>query len=152
MRLTKITLALLSAGALGAGGFAGTALAAGAMRAPAAQLPAEVVQGQVRYVSGGIGHDEAMAFERAERRYPLSLEFAQRAKPRNEFTADVKVMIRDAKGKLALHTVSQGPFLLAKLLAGRYDVKATQDGRTLDRHVVVADGKHAHVGFLWPQA
>jgi len=149
MRLSRITLALISAGMLWA---AGAATAATAMDGSAAKLPAETVQGQARYISGGIGRGEALAFEHAQSRYPLSLEFAQKAKPHDEFTAGVKVMVRDARGKIALATVSQGPFLLAKLPAGRYDIKATQDGRTLERHATVTDGGHAHVAFVWPQA
>jgi hypothetical protein len=133
---------------------AGTVLAtstafAATAQPDAAKLPAEKVQGEVHYVSGGIGHDEALAFERAEHRYPLALEFANKAKPRNEFTADVKVVIRDAKGKTMLDTVSDGPFLFAKLPAGRYDIKATQDDKTLERHATVVKGKPAHIGFLW---
>ncbi len=127
-----------------------TAFAAAAHQDATTKLPAEMVQGQVRYVTGGIGHDEALAFERAERRYPLGLEFAKKAKPHNEFTADVKVVIRDTKGKTVLDTVSSGPFLLAKLPAGRYDIKATQDAKTLERHVTLIKGKPARVGFLWP--
>jgi hypothetical protein len=113
-------------------------------------LPAEMVQGQVRYVSGGIGKDEAQAFRQAERRYPLALEFANQTKPHDEFTADVRVVIRDAKGDTVLDTVAGGPFLLAKLPAGRYEIKATQAGKMLERHANIVEGKPLHVGFLWP--
>lgn len=129
-----------------------TAFAAVAPHDATTKLPAEMVQGQVRYVSGGIGLDEARAFRQAERRYPLTLEFANKAKPRDEFTADVRVVIRDAKGDTVLDTVSGGPFLLAKLPAGRYDVKATQGGKTLERHALIAEAKPSHVGFLWHAA
>lgn len=151
MKLGRLTLALLSAGALCAGASAPAAYAAAAKHEPAATLPPETVMGQVRYVSGGIGHGEAIAFERARDRYPLSLEFALQAKPRDEFTADVKVSIRDASGKVALLALSQGPFLLARLPAGIYDVKATHRGKTLERHVNVAEDKHAHLNFVWPK-
>ena len=114
------------------------------------KLPKEMVQGQVRYVSGGIGHEEALAFERAARSYPLTLEFAKAAKPRNEFMADVKVVIRDSNGNTVLDTVSGGPFLLAKLPAGRYDINATWNGKSIDRHAYVAEGKPIHLGLLWP--
>jgi hypothetical protein len=135
--------------------FVGTALATSTAFAAVAhhdamtKLPAEMVQGQVRYVSGGIGLDEARAFRQAERQYPLTLEFANKAKPRDEFTADVRVVIRDANGNMVLDAVSSGPFLLAKLPAGRYDIKATQDGKTLERHATVVEAKPKHVGFLW---
>jgi len=127
-----------------------TAFAAIAHQAATARLPAETIQGDVRYVSGGIGLDQASAFRKAAHRYPLSLLFADKAKPRNEFTADVKVVIRDAKSNAVLDTVSAGPFLLAKLPAGRYDIKATQGGKTLERRVTIAEGRPTHVGFLWP--
>lgn len=128
---------------------ASMALAAAPHPDASAHLPGELVQGQVHYVTGGIGLDEALAFRRAERRYPLAMEFADKAKPHDEFTAGVKVIVRDAKGKTVLDAVSDGPFLLAKLPAGSYDIKATQDGRTLERHAVVAAGKSARLGFLW---
>lgn len=113
------------------------------------KLPPESVQGVARYVSGGVGHDQAMAFRHAEHKYPLALEFAVKAKPRDEFTANVKVHIRDAKGKTVLDTTSSGPFLLARLPEGKYDIKATQGGKTLERHVAVLDRKPVHVGFVW---
>jgi hypothetical protein len=142
MKLTKIIIA-------------GTVLATSTVFAAPSQpvatgkLPAETVQGQVRYITGGIGHDEALAFRQAERHYPLGLEFAIKAKPRNEYAADVAVVIRDAKGKTVLDTVSSGPFLLAKLPAGRYDLKAKRDDKTLERHATVIDAKPTHVDFLW---
>ena len=152
MKLTRFTLALLSAGTLCAGTSVQAASAKAAKVDPAAKLPMESAQGDVRYVTGGVGHGEALAFERAEKSYPLSLEFAMKARPRDEFVADVSVSIRDANGKTSLDAKSQGPFLLAKLPAGRYDIKATMDGKTLERHATVVDGKSAHVSFVWPQA
>lgn len=126
-----------------------SAFAASAHPDVTAKLPAEMVQGEVRYVSGGIGHKEALAFRSAEHRYSLGLEFADKAKRRDEFTADVKVVIRDAKGKTVLDAVSYGPFLLARLPAGRYDIKATEGTTTIERHATVVQGKPTHVGFLW---
>jgi hypothetical protein len=143
------TLHLIAAGALLA---ASPAFAATVHHDATGRLPAESAQGTVHYVSGGIGHDEAMAFRHAERKYPLSLEFAVKAKPRDEFTADVKVLIRDAKGKTVLDTTSTGPFLLARLPGGMYDIKVTQDGKTFERHISLVDRKPMHVGFVWPSA
>ena len=113
-------------------------------------LPAEKIAGQVRYVTGGVSHEEAEAFRHAQRDYSLALEFGNQTKPRAEFTADVNVLIRDARGNTVLDTVSDGPFLLARLPAGRYSIRATQNGRTLDRVATVAGGKSTHVAFLWP--
>src|SRR3989442_605745 len=83
-------------------------------------LPSEQTQGTETYVSGGIGQDEAQAFEAAAAQYPLALEFAIKHAPRAEYTADVHVIVTDVKGQHVLDTRSDGPFLLAKLPAGRY--------------------------------
>jgi len=112
-------------------------------------LPPEQTQGAVTYRSGGIGQDEAQAFEAAEKQYPLSLEFVINRKPRAEFTADVHVTIADAHGKSLLDTQSEGPFLLAKLPAGRYTVTAKRQGQTLTKTVHVATHKPAHMMFRW---
>lgn len=113
-------------------------------------LPPEQTQGAVTYVSGGIGQDEAQAFEAAAAQYPLALEFAIKHTPRAEYTADVHVVVTDAQGTRVLDTNSDGPFLLAKLPAGRYTVTAERHQQTLTRTVHVATHKPTHVMFLWP--
>lgn len=52
-----------------------------------ATLPAEQHQGNVAYVSSGVGKDEAIAFEKAAANYPLTLEFvgSQASRPRRAF-------------------------------------------------------------------
>jgi len=112
-------------------------------------LPPVQTQGEVTYVSGGVGHDQTQAFEAAARQYPLDLEFAIKHRPHAEFTANVHVIITDAQGTRVLDTHSDGPFLLAKLPAGRYTVTAEQQHQTLTRTVHVASHKSAHVMFLW---
>lgn len=112
-------------------------------------LPPEQTQGAVTYVSGGIGQDEAQAFEAAATQYPLALEFAIKHAPRAEYAADVHVMITDAQGRRVLDTHSDGPFLLAKLPMGRYTVTAERQQQTLTRTVRVATHKPTHVLFLW---
>jgi hypothetical protein len=58
-------------------------------------------------------------------------------------------VITDAQGKRVLDTQSKGPFLSAKLPAGRYTVTAEQHQQTLTRTVHVATHKPTHVRFLW---
>jgi hypothetical protein len=112
-------------------------------------LPPAQTQGVVTYVSGGIGRKQAQAFEAAAGQYPLDLEFASTHTPRAQFTADVHVIITDAQGKRVLDTQSKGPFLLAKLPAGRYTVTVEQHQQTLTRTVHVSTHKPTHVRFLW---
>jgi len=112
-------------------------------------LPPEETQGAVTYRTGGVGETEATAMRQAESNYPLSLEFIQRAHPRNEFLAYVDVTIRDHAGNAMLNTYSDGPLLLAKLPEGSYTVTATDEGKTETQHVTLAAGKPQHLVFAW---
>ncbi len=120
-----------------------------AYAAQGALLPPEQTQGTVSYVTGGIGVDEANAFKQAAAAYPLTLEFALHAKPRDEFLSDIKVTIKDSAGKTLLETVSAGPFLLAKLPQGKYRVSAERHGVAKTDDVDIKPGKHARIVFEW---
>jgi hypothetical protein len=130
------------------------ALAAMAMGATAAQaasvLPPVHKSGTVEYLSGGIGQDEARAIEGEARHWPLTLEFAVKDKQRADFAADVKVLVRDAKGHTMLDLTAAGPLLLAKLPAGHYRIDATFAGKTLHEKAIVKPGRPAKAVFLWP--
>lgn len=125
--------------------FAGSA----AFAMSAAALPPEKTQGSITYLTGGIGKDEATAVKHAESRYPLSLEFVQHAMPRDEFLASVDVTIKDRAGKTTLKTTSDGPFLLAKMPAGRYTVIAEVKGKTLTRHFTLAPNRRERLVLVW---
>lgn len=112
-------------------------------------LPPQQKQGTISYVTGGIGVDEANAFKQAAAAYPLTLEFALRAKARDEFLSDIKVTIKDSAGRTRLETVSAGPFLLAKLPQGRYRVSAERHGVSKTDEVDINPGKHARIVFEW---
>jgi hypothetical protein len=105
----------------------------------------------VVFASGGIGSDESALMRRAAREWPASFEFAVRAGARNQYAANVQVTVRDASGQPVLSDVlSQGPFMLARLAPGRYDVEATLDGRTLHQRIRVGGEGSAHAVFVWP--
>ena len=113
-------------------------------------LPTGHRQGPVTYVSGGIGVDEAKAMEKAEQRYPLTVEFVHKlSNGRGEFLAGDKVVIRDAKGKVDLNTVTEGPILLASLPPGKYSIDATDNGKSEHRVVNVKAHAPARVVFQW---
>lgn len=135
---TLVTAALVAAG---------MAISASAS---STSLPAVKTQGNARYVSGGIGTEEARAMQKLAGKYPLELEFVLRASKgaRGEYTADVPVTIRDARGSIVLDVRSEGPILLVNLPAGAYVVSAEQDGRIERRHVNVT-ARHKRVVFEW---
>lgn len=140
--MTSLRAKLLLAGSL-------AALTFGAAQA-AAPLPPEQHRNGIEYLSGGIGQDEARAIEAAASQWPLTLEFAVKDEPHADFAADVKVHMRDAKGRGVLETTAGGPFLLARLPPGRYGIEATFAGKTLHEKVTVKKGHPAKVVFLWP--
>lgn len=127
----------------------GLSAAGPALSTDMATLPAVQVQGVVSYITGGIGEDEATAFRQAAAAYPLELQFAQKARLRDEFLSDVKVTIRDRSGKLLLDAASDGPFLLAKLPAGMYKINADHDGELKSQTVEIHAGKHQRAVFVW---
>ncbi|MDA8110107.1 MAG: carboxypeptidase regulatory-like domain-containing protein [Betaproteobacteria bacterium] len=114
-----------------------------------APLPHTRTQGDVTWLSGGIGQSEARAMERAARHYPLSLEFVVKTEHKGmppEFTANVPVTITNVHGAKVFSAMSTGPFMLLKLPAGRYRVVAEVHGKKLERQVVVGRRPH-HVVF-----
>ena len=122
---------------------------AGPALSDTASLPAAQVQGGVSYVTGGIGDDEAAVFKRAAATYPLEMMFVQKARPRDEFLADVRVSVRDRSGNSLLDTTAEGPFLLAKLPPGKYKIEAEYRGQRKQQSVEVRSGAHRRAVFVW---
>lgn len=128
---------------------AGILLAGPAFGADSSGLPAEITQGSVRYVSGGVGEASASAFKQAASRYPLELLFAQKASPNDVYLAGVKVTVRDRAGKVVLDAVSDGPYLLATMPAGRYRIDADYEGIAKSQTVEIQSGRHQRVVLVW---
>jgi hypothetical protein len=137
--LKSLTTAVAAALALGAG----TALAA---------LPPLKHQGEVQYLTGGVGKDESDAIEQAQSKFPLALEFVQKATPHDEFVANVDVRVLDPHGRNVLDARADGPFLLAKVPSGEYTVKATYEGQTLEKKVRVSNHGSERAVFVWATA
>jgi hypothetical protein len=104
--------------------------------------------GTMPFVSGGVGDDERQQIERLSPGYPLQLLFATKGSP-NEFLADIKVQIIDKDGKVVLDAVSQGPFLLAKIPAGKYSISADNEGVVKRQTIQIAGAKSQRVVFVW---
>ena len=114
-------------------------------------LPPEHTRGAVVYRSGGIGAGESAAMQAAAGRYPLEVLFAQRDESgAAAYEAGARLAIRDAGGKEVLSTVSEGPFLLARLPAGRYTLTAWRNGNAKTRTVTIGQ-QHVRVVFEWGQ-
>lgn len=109
-------------------------------------LPQIQQQGDVSYMSGGVGLDESRALQSAVHRWPLSLRFTG---PGADFLADVHVHIVDGKGGDTLTATSRGPYMLVKLPAGRYIVHATYKDEHKTQSVTVGGNGSARAAFHW---
>ena len=127
----------------------------GALSAQAANPPIHFTNG-IEYMSGGVGSDEAKFMETVSPRWAATLEFAVKDaadKQGADFAASVKVQVRDAaSGTALLNAVSDGPFMLARLEPGRYDVEATLNGQTLKQELTVRAGLPSKATFVWPSS
>ena len=129
----------------------GLALSLSAAAAPqlAEHLPAAQTQGEVTYISGGIGQTEADAIKHVARYYPLELEFLLKAKSKDEHVAKVRVRIKDEHHKMVLSATSEGPFLLAKLPAGKYTISAERNHEVKNREIQIVANQNRRVVFEW---
>jgi hypothetical protein len=119
--------------------------------ASGSQLPPERQAGSASYVSGGVGEGESQRFEAAFKHYPLIVQLFENSGVRDEYTADARVKITDAKGRLVLHEQADGPFMLVRLPAGNYRIAASLKGHDLADHTVrVTDSGHAKTTFVFP--
>lgn len=101
-------------------------------------LTAGLVQGTgtFNYVSGGIGVAEQERLKAHEDVYNLKLVFTL---VEGNYVADVRVLLKDAAGNTVIEDIAGGPFFMAKLAPGRYQVTATYEGKTVTRDVTVSD-------------
>jgi hypothetical protein len=125
-------------------------VAAAAAASGAFAMPVPRHSGDVQYITGGVGQDEARAMQAQAHEWPLALEFAVQRGPRAEWLADVDVHITDRHGREVLNTTTDGPMLLARLAPGDYTIRADANGKTIERHVHVAPGQTAKSVLVWP--
>jgi len=109
-------------------------------------LPQIQQQGDVSFVSGGVGLDESRALRRAQSQWPLSLRFTG---PNSEYLAGVQVRLVDAHNSEVLNTTSLGPYMLVRLRPGRYTVHAQYKGREQTRAVTIPAKGNVKSAFFW---
>lgn len=102
--------------------------------------------GDVTYVSGGVGLESLDQLSSMSRDFNLKLVFALRS---GAYLSGVQVAIVDAKGKTIVDAISDGPWFMAKLPAGRYQVIATAAGTAEKRQVTVGPSQLKTVDFRW---
>lgn len=106
-------------------------------------------QGEVTFISGGIGSDEQNALQAIRADYNLHLLFS--IKDTGEYVSDVRVGITDSSGNTLMETVADGPMLFAKLKPGRYIVTAERRGQVAKQSATIGKTKTASLSFAWAQ-
>lgn len=106
-----------------------------------------VMVGNVSYVSGGVGEESRERLNAFSSAFNLRLLLASKS---GEFIGDVRVTIADAKGRVVLEAVSEGPIFMANLPPGSYEVTASSGEQPYRQKVAVSKGKQASLHFRWP--
>ncbi|MCF7997040.1 MAG: hypothetical protein K9L88_19745 [Chromatiaceae bacterium] len=137
-------------------GLSGVGVAAAAETAAENQLSGEEIpidQGTYRgtpWVSGGVGESAREALMREYDDYNLKLEFAV---AEGNYLADIAVSLTTPDGVPVLRAFSPGPWLMAKLPAGRYEVAVNGFEKTFVREVTVpAQGLETMIFNGWTKA
>ena len=102
-------------------------------------------QGNVRYLSGGIGLEERDDMDARAREFNLKLVFAMNSR---EYLSDVRVVLLDAGGKTVLSAESGGPWFFATLPDGVYTVHVAMGNQKEVRRLKVGRSLQT-LNFLW---
>ena len=117
----------------------------------AAVLPSVAVEVRrdrdVYWVSGGVGIDEREEMIMALPDHNLKVLTA--ADKSGAFLSAVQVVVRDAAGRTVLETSLDGPWLLARLPPGRYELVATYDGRSQTPTFTVPASGRREIFLYW---
>ncbi|MES2530773.1 MAG: hypothetical protein V4636_07040 [Pseudomonadota bacterium] len=112
--------------------------------------PIRVADG-VEYMCGGASKPEMAFMDMVAPRWAAVLEFAVSRSDRGAFPAQVQVSVRDKyTGRQVMRTTADGPFMVARLDPGTYDIEATVSGLTLTQSLTVFDGSSSKTVFQWP--
>jgi hypothetical protein len=104
-------------------------------------------QGDITFVSGGVGLDEVNAIQALKPNYNLHLLFVLSS---GEYLSDIEVGIFDKKGNIYMQALALGPFMLVNLKPGSYYIKAQVNQQAIQKKVTVTRHKSTPISFIWP--
>ncbi len=100
-----------------------------------------------KYVTAGIGEEEAVQMKRIAKNYTLNLLFSEGVVGR--WATDVNVNIYDEASNLMFRIVGAKPVLYVNLPAGTYTILANNYGNKLRHKVTLVDGENQKVILNW---
>jgi hypothetical protein len=98
------------------------------------------------YLSGGAGEDERQALQSAATDYTLKIVAALNS---GDYVADAQVVIWNARGEKVLDTITEGPWLFAKLPPGVYQVQSVYGGTVRKQMVKIGSSGQTVVMMRW---
>lgn len=110
--------------------------------------------GDIRYMSGGVGASERAELDAMASQFNLRLMFATAGS--GEYLSSVQVNIQDTRSGPVLTAMSKGPLFYAQLPAGNYNVEVTPAGLrghdATQRKAFQLDGSgQARLDFYWQE-
>ena len=115
-----------------------------------AQLPPSKMQGDLTFITGGIGSDESSAIFAAAKKWSLLIEMSEiDGSGRGVWIAGIDIRVLNAKQQSILETVCDGPLMLLNAPPGQYTVEASYQGKLLKRSVVLKEGDPQKLTLFW---
>ncbi len=108
-------------------------------------LPDIQQQGEISFVTGGVGDEETAAMKSESGDYNLQIMNSDRD---GHFADHRHITISDAKHNEVLDADS-GPLFYANLPKGRYTVDASSNHQNLTKKVTIGGNKPTVVHFIW---
>jgi hypothetical protein len=132
----------------------GTAAFLGAMATSAhafSNPPIQMAQG-VEYMCGGTSKAEASFMQMVSPRWAATIEFGiNDSTQKSNFPVRAAVQVREKyTGRPVMEAQSNGPYMLARLDPGAYDVNVTLGGLTITQTLTVIAGVPSRAVFMWP--
>lgn len=113
------------------------------------QSPKAKMQGEIDFITGGVGEDESFAMRGEAKNWPLLIDFSQNLENRDVWISQVDLRIQDAKGQRIFAVTTDGPLLLVRLPSGNYELVATYENITKKQKIQITDNKLLRVSFNW---
>jgi len=104
-------------------------------------------QGDISYVSGGIGTDERDELEAVKHNYNLRVMNADKT---GHFSGDTHITISDSKHNVLLDAPG-GPLFYANLPKGHYIVEGFSQDLNKKQAIAITGKSPVAVRFVWPQ-
>lgn len=99
------------------------------------------------YLNGGVGESSEQYMHKIAKDWPLRMIFSEHKD--NEFVADVKLLVTDARGVPYLQLGDAGPMTYAMLPTGKYRITAQFRGKSETREVTLEGKTGRDVYFHW---